>query len=300
MSMWYLIIPPFVVIFGLGVLLWYLSRRMNEPATIEKMEALKASIDSGATSRSLNRRAFFLKLLEKNASRFKTGTLRMHNFFQYSLEGLRAKRKQLDEMRKATEDRRRADAPPVEKHLERRKAVEDRRKADASLAEKRRFFGKWGKKGGTTAVAEPVVAPSPLPKQEASEPGTSSLIQRPGRSFKALLRRRDLEKSDDGTPTTSEAERSFAPTVSRRVTTPDAVVAISAEKSAREETLIARIAENPKDAVAYEELGDHYFATQSMQDAKACYRQALKLHPTNRAVKVKIRRLEKFFEGGAL
>lgn len=273
--MWYLIVPPFIVIFGLGVLLWYLSRRMDDPTTIEKMEALKVTIDSGAHSRSLDRKAFFLKLLEKNASRFKTGTLRIHNFFQYSLEGLRAKRKQLDEMRKAVEEQRHAEAAPMEKH---------------------HFLGRWGKKSEEAVVEEPVVA------QEPEEPVDSPIIQKPGRSFKTFLRRRDFVEPADSVVAKPEAEveKSFEPTVSRTVANPDTAPGMLAKKSEREEALIARIAENPRDAVAYEELGDHYFAAKSMQDAKACYRQALKLHPTNRAVKIKIRRLEKFFEGGAL
>ena len=275
--MWYLIVPPFIVIFGIGVLLWYLSRRMDDPTTIEKMEALKVTIDSGAHSRSLDRKAFFLKLLEKNASRFKTGALRIHNFFQYSLEGLRAKRKQLDEMRKAVEERRHAEAAPAEKH---------------------RFLGGWGKKSEGTVVEEPVVT------QEPEEPVAPPIIQKPGRSFKTFLRRRDFVEPADSVVTKpeagAEAEKSFGPTVSRTMVTPDTDRRMAAKKSEREEALIARIADNPRDAVAYEELGDHYFAAKSMQDAKACYRQALKLHPTNRAVKIKIRRLEKFFEGGAL
>ena len=64
----------------------------------------------------------------------------------------------------------------------------------------------------------------------------------------------------------------------------------------KEDGFIQRIAENPKDLVAYEGLGDYYFSIGSMQDAKSCYRQALKLQPTNRVIKIKIRKLEKFFE----
>ncbi len=64
----------------------------------------------------------------------------------------------------------------------------------------------------------------------------------------------------------------------------------------KEDGFIERIAENPKDIVAYEGLGDYYFSIGSMQDAKSCYRQALKLQPTNRVIKIKIRKLEKFFE----
>jgi tetratricopeptide (TPR) repeat protein len=70
------------------------------------------------------------------------------------------------------------------------------------------------------------------------------------------------------------------------------------EEKWKEDDCIKRIAENPKDIDAYESLGDYYFSIESMEDAKACYRQALKLQPTNRIIKIKIRKLEKFFEKG--
>lgn len=60
-----------------------------------------------------------------------------------------------------------------------------------------------------------------------------------------------------------------------------------------EEDLISKIAKNPKDAVAYEELGDYYMETKQLEDAKACYRQVIKLSPMNRAVKEKVRKLER-------
>ncbi|MEP7162539.1 MAG: hypothetical protein ABI747_02120 [Candidatus Moraniibacteriota bacterium] len=60
-----------------------------------------------------------------------------------------------------------------------------------------------------------------------------------------------------------------------------------------EEDLIAKIAKNPKDAIAYEELGDYYMETDTLEDAKACYRQVIKLSPLNREVKDKVRKLER-------
>lgn len=276
--MWYLIIPPFIVIFGLGVLLWYLSRRMDDPTTIEKMEALKHSIDSGAHSRSLDRKAFFLKLLEKNASRSKTVTLRIHNFFQHSLEGLREKRKRLDETRKA---------------------VEERRHADAASAPRRSLFGRRKREAESVSLEEPVVASRPEDTVVPTE------TERPRRSIGAVFQRHiriEPESSAATEPASSseEAPGISEPVLRRTVAKPDVIPEATMKRNVREESLIARIAENPRDAAAYEELGDHYFAAQNMQDAKACYRQVIKLHPTNRAVKIKIRRLEKFFEDGSL
>lgn len=66
----------------------------------------------------------------------------------------------------------------------------------------------------------------------------------------------------------------------------------------REEHLIARIARDPKDFTAYEELGDYYLGMENITDAKECYRQVLKLSPVHRMVKIKIRRLEKLLTRG--
>ena len=61
----------------------------------------------------------------------------------------------------------------------------------------------------------------------------------------------------------------------------------------READLIGRIAADPKDFSAYEALGDYYLEIGNIKDAKECYRQVLRLSPTHRMVKIKIRRLEK-------
>jgi tetratricopeptide (TPR) repeat protein len=97
-------------------------------------------------------------------------------------------------------------------------------------------------------------------------------IREVGKSFGDSL----MSKSD-------EAVRVFR----RRRATP------SGEKRLSEEELIDRIARNPKDAPAYEELGDFYMEGGNLSDAKACYRQVIKLSPLNREVKDKIRRLER-------
>jgi tetratricopeptide (TPR) repeat protein len=68
---------------------------------------------------------------------------------------------------------------------------------------------------------------------------------------------------------------------------------IKTEVVSHEEDYIAAIANNPKDGEAYEKLGDYYMDNGNIKDAKECYRQVLRLSPTNREVKMKIRRLEK-------
>ncbi len=254
--MWYLIIPPFVIVLSLGALLWFLSRRMGDADIAEKLSSMKGSTQAESHSRSLSRRAFFLKLLETLASKFKTGTLRIHNFFQHSLERLRRQRTEIDTMRKNLSE---GIGRGKEKRTE-KPSLFDRRKP-AEAASSKEFLEE---------------------KLFSGEDADVSAV-RPGRSSEGAMA---------GVGTEGFVSR---PMLRENVTHPEAAFGRRSE-SPREETLIARIVENPRDAAAYEELGDCYFAVRNLQDAKECYRQALKLHPTNRAVKIKIRRLEKVFE----
>ncbi|MEI7749520.1 MAG: tetratricopeptide repeat protein [Candidatus Moraniibacteriota bacterium] len=256
--MWYLIIPPFIIVLSLGGLLWFLSRRMGDADIAEKLSSLNGSTQTESQSRALSRKAFFLKILEMLASRFKTMTLRIHNFFQQSLERLRRQRTELDTMRKS---------------IGREK---ERLPKDASS--RSNFFSrlKPEEPHASPAFPEPSSFPQPATKHPSS---TASL-------------------SAQGTAT----EYASRPMLRDEVAHPDGALnregmgAPVSQTGPREETLIARIVENPRDAAAYEELGDCYFEAGNLQDAKECYRQAIKLHPTNRAVKIKIRRLEKVFE----
>lgn len=254
--MWYLIIPPFIIVLSLGALLWFLSRRMSDADIADKLFSMKGSTQAESHSRSLSRRAFFLKLLETLASKFKTGTLRIHNFFQHSLERLRRQRTEIDTMRKNLSEgigygkEKRAEKPSL---FNRRKPAE------------------------TTSSKEFLEE-----KMLSGEDADASAIRSERASTGAMA----------GVGTEGFVSR---PMLRENVAHPEAAFGRKTE-SPREETLIARIVENPRDAAAYEELGDCYFAVKNLQDAKECYRQALKLHPTNRAVKIKIRRLEKVFE----
>ncbi len=311
--MWYLIVPPFIVIFGLGALLWYMAKRMEDPAVLEKMSSLKDVVHTDAQSRSLNRKAFFLKLLEKNASRFKTNSLRLHNFFQHSLERLRAQRKNVDAIRKTVEERR----------------VEERRKMSIDPGKKTRFFSRFG------AVAIQRDDSLSVQERRAEDRRKQSLQEEKKNRFLSRLigikkdpslskeTEKEFSREQVASPvSTSTSEppvpadipphalpkqksrvgNSFAlagSMVKRSLTRPDVRSGGHPLKQAEEDALLQRISGNPKDAIAYEELGDYYFTQGSMQDAKDCYRQVIKLHPTNRAVKIKIRRLEKFFENGA-
>ncbi|NTW15288.1 MAG: tetratricopeptide repeat protein [Candidatus Moranbacteria bacterium] len=244
--MWYLIVPPFVIVIALGTLLWFLSRRMGDADIAEKLSSMSGSSGATSHSRALSRRAFLLKMLERIASRFKTATLRVHNFFQSSLEQLRRRRTELDAMRKSLGEQ------PVKRE---RSSVFSRKAA--------------GNESGSVETSSKAFLEEAFPEEEGAR-GNGKVVATDGiAESRPMLRERVVR------PESAPVSRAYG---------------------SREESLIARIVENPRDAAAYEELGDCYFASSNLQDAKECYRQALKLHPTNRAVKVKIRRLEKAFE----
>lgn len=50
--MWYLIIPPFIIVLSLGALLWFLSRRMSDSDIAEKLSSLKESTQAESQSRA--------------------------------------------------------------------------------------------------------------------------------------------------------------------------------------------------------------------------------------------------------
>ncbi|NTW13693.1 MAG: tetratricopeptide repeat protein [Candidatus Moranbacteria bacterium] len=282
--LWYLVLPPFIVILSLGVLLWYLSRRMNDEEISKKLSIAKAEAMSESHSRSLHRKAFFLKMLEKAASRFKTGTLRIHNFFQHSLERLRKRRNEIDAIRRHIDDDKIKEEPKETAIIP--------ENTESAVQKKPRFLSSLRPKvtesalkeqSEYTAVETPVVT-------QSDEPVIPSARPRPWSRISQRVREGVEPQEEMPVP---------RPMLRREVVTPDAMPEGRGRggKDPHEVALLSRIVENPRDSSAYEELGDWYFASRSMQDAKECYRQALKLHPTNRAVKIKIRRLEKFFEG---
>ena len=86
-----------------------------------------------------------------------------------------------------------------------------------------------------------------------------------------------------------EEERIFKPMLAEKITVPESM---RETKDQLEELLIERIAVNPRDIEAYERLGEYYMEIKSYNDAKECFKQVIKLNPTNRNVKYKIRRLE--------
>ena len=69
------------------------------------------------------------------------------------------------------------------------------------------------------------------------------------------------------------------------------------EKNEYEQVLIERIALNPRDVEAYERLGDYYLEGNSLDDAKECFKQVLRLSPLSRRARFRMRRVEKMLSG---
>jgi len=67
---------------------------------------------------------------------------------------------------------------------------------------------------------------------------------------------------------------------------------LAPEDKVREDALIHRIAENPKDVEAYRELGDYYLSVGNIKDAKDSFKIVLKLRPRDLKAKSSLREIE--------
>lgn len=263
--MWYLIIPPIIVVLSLSFILWYLSRKGADPFVAEK--ATRLAEDAQTEISFLRTKNFFLRVLEKTAYRFKVISLRTHNGLNDLTQAIKIRRQRFQE------------------EVMMKRSLEE---AKASLPEKA-----TARNGFFKRLVKNDAEETNIPKQEdpTGEPvSTEVVLEQP------IFRRvKPVETHDE-----KQMLSAFRPTVSETLTRPEVPVRIKTQADiAREEDLIARIAVNPKDFVAYEGLGDYYMEIGNVKDAKECYRQVLKLSPVQRMVKIKIRRLEKLLSGKA-
>lgn len=235
--MWYLVVPPIVVVLSLSFLLWYLSRKGADPVIAEKVLASEreAKVSFPRT------KEFFLRILEKSGQHFKVTSLRMHNALHEFTQSVKKSRAKVHT----------ALVPSSEPRNE-QVVFTDKTVTPASMEPK-----------APQSVEALLTAP----------------IIRKERALESFSR---VEKKEE-VPRPMVSEIATHPEKKKRAR-PNAV---------REESLIGRIARDPKDFTAYEELGDYYLEMENIKDAKECYRQVLKLSPVHRMVKIKIRRLEK-------
>lgn len=265
--MWPLIIPPLVLVLSLGFLVWFLSRKSADPALQERLAVL------GQAPRPKRFLLFFkedlgLRLLERLSQRLKLVSLKLHNRFQQLSTLLRKRREQAHE-------------------IEETALAEHNTASMTNEEEGEGFWDRWHRRHrATLEPAAPletggdgeIIPPSTLPPD--AERITITNIT-PAVESSSSSRFGGLKKKMSA----------LAPNSSEYFTRKRSIV--PPRKLLSEEELIDRIAKNPKDAASYEELGDYYLQNENLEDAKACYRQVIKLSPLNREVKEKVRKLER-------
>lgn len=255
--MWYLVIPPIIFILSLGLLFWFLSKKSGDPAILGRMA--DSELIPPPRRILFIKEETYIRILEKLTKRLNLLSLKFHNRFNQFSGSLRMRREKMREQHEAA----------------------------SIAAEKSRFWERWQRRHGRDEEGVLSAEEATLPISAAPDPDRVIVKQVPkeeGIAEKAG-RLREVGKSfgDSLMSKSEETVRVFR----RRRMTP------TGEKQLSEEELIDRIARNPKDAPAYEQLGDFYMEGGNLSDAKACYRQVIKLSPLNREVKEKVRRLER-------
>jgi|GEM_PF-388646 len=282
--MWYLIIPPIIVVVSLSFVLWYLSRRGADPLIAEKASQLVEEAREQISF--LRTKNFFLRILEKTAYRFKVVSLQIHNSFSDLTQMLKARRRRFQDkilVKKSKES------------LEQPKAS-----VREQTASHRGFLQRFVQPSRNERAAGPaqIVAGG---EQEKQVPASLEAFSSEAVLEKPITRQPEpVETFEENQPMGVSRETAprqlpafLRPMVSETITRPETVRERTQTDISREESLIARIAANPKDFTAYEGLGDYYLEIGNIKDAKECYRQVLKLSPVHRIVRIKIRRLEK-------
>lgn len=266
MSMWPLIIPPIILVLCLGFLVWFLAKKSTDPAFQYQLRLREGNV-SWRLAEWL--REVGLKLLERFVQWLKFLSLKMHNRFHEASTVLRRQRAGANGGAEEAE----ALANP-----------------ETSLVEdKEGFWDRWHRRHRET-LAPTNDALSQAPTSGTSQTGAvdtervaiNNLTSREPQPTR-LSRLSGLKKRVNALVTGDGGDGVLLR--QKHLTRP--------KKLLSEEELIDRIAKNPKDATSYEELGDYYMANENLEDAKACYRQVIKLLPLNREVKDKVRKLER-------
>lgn len=259
--MWYLVIPPIIFVLSLGLLFWFLSKKSSDPAVLGRMT--ESELIPSPRRILFIQEETYIRILEKLTKRLNLLSLKFHNRFNQFSGSLRMRREKMRAQHEAA----------------------------SIAAEKSRFWERWQRRHGRDEEGVLPAEEAVLPISSAPDPDRVVIKQiSKGESIAEVAREkagqlREVGKSlsDSLISKSEETVRVFR----RRRVMP------SGEKQLSEEELIDRIARNPKDAPAYEQLGDFYMEGSNLSDAKACYRQVIKLSPLNREVKEKVRRLER-------
>lgn len=100
--MWYLIVPPIVVIISVLFLLWYLSKKGSDPFIIEKVSHIDVATHKEVSF--FRTKKFLLHILEKMVCRFKIRSLQIHNILSSTTQSLKEKSKDLQIKKKREEE----------------------------------------------------------------------------------------------------------------------------------------------------------------------------------------------------
>lgn len=264
-----LIIPPIVLVLCLVFLVWFLSKKSADPEFQERLAAAQHTGKSGKFLLFFSR-DWGWRLLERLLQKLKLISLKFHNQFQEFSQVLKRKREAVNLQNESTESE--ASTEPV-----------------LESEDKDHFWDRWHRRhrldmeseGGS--VGEEAPETRAISQHESDE--VVSVVVTDSAQAKVPSRLTGLRKKVAGlTQSDSDIPSYF---------TRKKPGAAATRKLLSEEELIDRIAKNPKDAASYEELGDYYLASENLEDAKACYRQVIKLLPLNREVKDKVRKLER-------
>lgn len=268
--MWYLIIPPIIVVVSLSFVLWYLSRKGADPLVAEKVFGLEKEAKQKTSFPRV--KTFFLRFLEKMAYSFKVKSLKAYNTLHNLTHTIKEKQRRF------------------QARVLKEESLEQKQNSEQPAKNPKSFWGRY-KKDKEDTDEEKII--SNVSITEMSE----TILETPiARKRKKIL----TTETETVQPVIPEEPVAISrPMVSEIAARPEKERVVTREQGLREAELISRISNNPKDFVAYEELGDYYLEIGNVKDAKECYKQVLKLSPAERMVRIKVRRLEKILSQGA-
>ncbi|HCP09018.1 MAG TPA: hypothetical protein DIT25_04440 [Candidatus Moranbacteria bacterium] len=256
--MLYSIIPPILIVLSLIGIIVLLMKKSAQvallPEEVSDQDEMEKNI-SGNDSKTEDLKHFFLAVLEKMTRKSRVIFLKLESQFGSWSTDIRNKRKERME----------------------RKTQGSASGRENDIIRKLKDY----RPGMKVALELEKEMEESSAREEEMKRGA-----RRGVSFKKVFSSGNTPGRNQGD--VSVQERIVRPVISEKAATPKK----NEIRDRLEELLIERIAVNPKDIEAYERLGEYYMEIKSYNDAKECYKQVLKLNPTDRNSKYRMRRLE--------
>ena len=264
--MFYAILPPAMIVIGVAGLVWIIAKRSKDIASLQTLE-MPQGVETVLPPRTLRGKVIFylknipwndikvwlLATLEKTTKRIRVWFLRADSHLNQLSHQIRHKRQACEDCEPEVETNK-------NDHLS--EPTVDRVKERISVENKESF-----------------------------ESGERRDIMQKLREYKISKNiQPDIVKSTKNSITQKVViEKRVRPMVSEKVTEPQPN---PETKNHLEKILIERIAVNARDVEAYERLGEYYLDIENYEFAKECLKQVLKLAPTNRSAKYKMKKIE--------